>query len=216
MSDLALFGDEMVTTKELAEQMNTSPKVILENARKCLPNKRIENGKPTYWTKNEVTILLDWVKTHDGNHSSDLYFQSKSQLSTDLTPALKIKKAMELMQEGYEEEIAILKAKNAEKQAVIDRIEKAGGCFSIAQTAKALKLPYGRNTLFNRLKAMKFLSKSNEPYQAFVSPGYFKVISKVCSDNQNHIVPLVTGKGLVYLAKKFNTEIDPAVMPDAE
>ena len=42
----------------------------------------------------------------------------KSNLSTKLTPALKIKQAMLLMKEGYDEEIARLEAQN--KQLLID------------------------------------------------------------------------------------------------
>ena len=37
-------NEKLMTTKEIAEQLGTSPKVILENARKCLPDKEFENG----------------------------------------------------------------------------------------------------------------------------------------------------------------------------
>lgn len=37
--------EQLLSTKEVAEQLNTSAKVILENARKCLPNKIIEMVK---------------------------------------------------------------------------------------------------------------------------------------------------------------------------
>lgn len=48
----------------------------------------------------------------------------KSNLSTKLTPALKIKQAMLLMKEGYDEEIARLESEN--KQLLIDyQTEKA-------------------------------------------------------------------------------------------
>ena len=57
-----LTAEKLYTTKEVAEQLGTSPKVILENARKCLPNKRIENGKPTFWNQEEVTVLIYFMK----------------------------------------------------------------------------------------------------------------------------------------------------------
>lgn len=48
-----------------------------------------------------------------------------------------------------------------------------------------------------------------------VNQGNFKVIVKHVNDKVgNKVVTLVTGKGLVYLAKRFNTEIDPAVQAD--
>lgn len=215
--ELELFGEnkKTVTTRQLSEQLGTKPNVITENAKKCLPNKKIENGKPTLWSQEEVTVLLEFMKSN--NNRTDLDLSNRLiGTSTELTPALKIKKAMELMQEGYEEELSILRAKNAEKQAIIDRITKAKGCFSVAQTAKALKLPYGRNTLFDKLKRMNLLSEHNEPRQEQISAEHFKVVTKICKDGVNRLVPLVTSKGLVYLAKRFNTEIDESILPDYE
>ena len=60
-------------------------------------------------------MMLDYMQSN--NNRSDLPSTTVVQvISTELTPALKIKKAMELMQEGYEEEMARLKA---EKNRVI-------------------------------------------------------------------------------------------------
>lgn len=143
-------GFSYVTTKQFAEILGTSPKVVIENARKCLPSKKIENGKRTYWSKAEVTVVLDWMKNHDGNHSSDLYFRSKGALTTELTPALKIKKAMELMREGYEEELAILRERNAVQAAKItddapkvefyERVISTDGLTNFRDTAKELRV----------------------------------------------------------------------------
>ena len=47
MNELISKSEKLISTRELAEQLGTSPKVVLENAKKCLPNKRIENGKAT-------------------------------------------------------------------------------------------------------------------------------------------------------------------------
>lgn len=100
----------VVTTKELAEQLGTRPNVVTENAKKCLPNKKIENGKATYWTKEEVTVLLEFMKTNNANQHN--LSRSLIGASTDMTPALKLKMAMELAQEAYEEEIAHLRLCN--------------------------------------------------------------------------------------------------------
>lgn len=208
--------EKTMTTKELAARLNTSPKVILENAKKCLPNKTIENGKATYWSKAEVTVLLDCLKGNQKTHSSDLYFESKGALTTELTPALKIKKAFDLMQEGYEEELAILRAKNAEQQAVIDRIANGRGCYSINQTAKALKLPFGNITLFALLRNKGILNSDNSPRQEQINAGRFKVVVSFINDKVgNKPVTLTTGKGLVYLAKTLGTDIDSSVIADA-
>lgn len=136
-------------------------------------------------------------------------------VSTELTPALKIKKAFDLMQEGYEEEMAILKAKNLEQQKIIDRIANSKGYYSMNKTAKALKLPYGNQTLFKKLKEMGILNHDNTPKQEQINNGNFKVVVKFVNDKVgSKSVTLTTGKGLVYLARKFNTEIDETFSAD--
>lgn len=71
--------EKTMTTRELAKQLGTSPKVVLENAKKCLPNKKIENGKATYWTKEEVTVLLEQMKSSNLNQYS-LYWSGKGYI----------------------------------------------------------------------------------------------------------------------------------------
>lgn len=207
---------EIITTKELATTLNTSTKVVLENAKKCLPNKIIENGKPTYWNKAEVTVLLDCIKNNPKTNSNDLYLKSKG-ISTDLTPALKIKQAMEMMQEAYEEELAIIKARALEAEKVVKQITDGKGCYTIKQTAKALKLPYGQIKLFQELRARGILNNDNTPRQRHVDNGHFIVVVKHINEEiGNKPVTLTTGKGLVYLSKLLGAEIDNSVLPDYE
>lgn len=106
-------NDVSITTRELAQQLGTRPNVITENAKKCLPNKKIENGKPTYWSKAEVTVLLEFIKSNKigagVNLSNDLI-----GTSTDLTPSLRMIQAMEMFQKAANEELARLRAENVE------------------------------------------------------------------------------------------------------
>lgn len=83
MNDLTT--ENTISTKQLAKKLNTSPKIVLENAKKCLPNKVIQNGKPVRWTEKEVTVLLDALKNNSSDHTGNLYFQSKGELSSDFT-----------------------------------------------------------------------------------------------------------------------------------
>lgn len=79
--------DKLMTTKELAKQLGTKPAIITENAKKCLPNKKIQNGKPTYWSEAEVTILLEFMKKN--NNRTDLDLSNRTiGANTSLTPAL--------------------------------------------------------------------------------------------------------------------------------
>lgn len=107
-----LTTERTMTTRELADFLHTRPNVITENAKKALPNKVIRNGKQTYYTEQEVTILIEFIKGNKigagVNLSNDLI-----GTSTRLTPALKLKKAMEMAQEAYEEELERLKAENS-------------------------------------------------------------------------------------------------------
>lgn len=103
-----------------------------------------------------------------------------------------------------------------ESESVVNRIASGKGCFSMSQTAKALKLPYGRTKLFEKLRGLGLLDGNNTPMQEQVNSGHFKVVVKYVNEQVgNKAVTLTTGKGLVYLAKKFNTEIDESIKADA-
>jgi phage antirepressor YoqD-like protein len=78
-------------------------------------------------------------------------------------------------------------------------------------------LPYGNIKLFEKLRAMQILNLDNSPKQEHINNGNFKVVVKFINEKVgNKSVTLTTSKGLVYLAKKFNTEIDKNVLPDYE
>ena len=74
----------------------------------------------------------------------------------------------------------------------------------IGMAAKILKLGFGRNTLFQKLRqAGVFFSNRNEPKQRFVNAGYFEMKEKFIErDNHPGFVvtkTLVTQKGLAYI-----------------
>lgn len=217
--DIATDFEKMFSVKEIAENIGTSYDVINNAVKRVFPEV-VKNGKKTMLSKIQVTELIEELKSHTKT-TEQLTFETGSKVAkvyTELTPALKIKKAMELMQEGYEEELSILRAKNAEMQPkaeVYDRISDGTGCFSMNQTAKALKLPYGRIKLFERLRAEGILNSDNSPKQEQIDADRFKVVVKFINEKVgNKTVTLVTGKGLTCLARKLNTEIDHSVKAD--
>ena len=55
------------------------------------------------------------------------------------------------------------------------------------------------------------MNSDNTPKQEQINAGRFKVVVKVVENVGNRNVTLTTGKGLVYLAKRFNAEIDETV-----
>ena len=114
MNELVKKTEKTATTKQVAETLGCTVKTVLNNVEKFLPNKVVENGKPVTFTEAEVTVLLEGMKNNK-NNQHDLE-RSLQGISTKLTPALKIKQAMLLMQEGYEEEIARLESENEQLQ----------------------------------------------------------------------------------------------------
>lgn len=78
----------------------------------------------------------------------------------------------------------------------------------IGMSAKILKLGFGRNTLFGKLReAGVFFANRNEPKQRFIDAGYFEMKEKFIERN-NHpgfVVTkvLVTQKGLAYINHLF-------------
>ena len=114
---------KLLTTREVAENLKTSPKVILTNAKKCLPNKVFEHGKPTYWSEEEVTVLLECLKNNNNNQST--FTAAVKDITTSMTPALMIKQAMELAQKGYELELERIKAENLQLEESNKQLEHA-------------------------------------------------------------------------------------------
>lgn len=73
--------------------------------------------------------------------------------------------------------------------------------YSMSETAKLLKLPYGNKTLFAKLRDMKILRSNNEPYQNYTDRGYF--ILKITDIGYKLTsTTKVTGRGLRWLENK--------------
>jgi len=79
----------------------------------------------------------------------------------------------------------------------------------IGMSAKILKLGFGRNTLFKKLKEKGILfGNRNEPKQKYVDAGHFELTEKFIerNDHPGFVVTkvLVTQKGLAYINHLFN------------
>lgn len=217
MKQLSLVED-VITTKTLAEMLQTDKKVIIENAKKYLPQKQFEHGKTTYWTKPEVTILIDCMKSNNSNQYREkgAVTGAVTVASTDITPALKLKKAMELAQEAYEEELARLRAENQEKENKLleqkpkvefyDDVTGSTDTIDMKEVAKVLHIKgYGRNNLFEFLRNKKVLDRDNQPFQKYVDCGYFRIIESrfilPTGETRINLKTVVFQKGLDYIRK---------------
>lgn len=86
---------------------------------------------------------------------------------------------------------------------------KADGKVDIGQAAKILGLPFGRNTLFKKLKeAGVFFANRNEPKQKYIDAGYFEMtlLPPIHRDNHPDIMyqkVLCNPKGLALINLMF-------------
>lgn len=103
------------------------------------------------------------------------------------------------------------RAKIVEMQPKVEFAERIANysdkVFDIGETAKILKLSYGRNTLFQHLREMDILMKyKNEPYQKYIDSGYFKLDAVEISIGGLMVYEskiYITGKGLKWLEGKL-------------
>lgn len=183
---------------------HNTQKFYSENVLKALKQYQLRNAVPNAMKNKETAIEgnVSVIQTATVQCMIEKLMDNPDTLQLMLTESLK------------RNQILTQRAEIAE--SALARIENGKGCYSLAQTAKALKLPYGRNTLNDKLKQMGLLLASGEPYQDQINAGHFKVIVKHVNDYVgNKPVTLTTGKGLVYLAKRFNTVIDESIKADA-
>lgn len=120
--------------------------------------------------------------------------------------------------EAAEQRVKALEADNQQKDAKIAKLQPkadfADAAFitddkvDIGMAAKILKLGFGRNTLFQKLRQVGvFFSNRNEPKQRFVNAEYFEMKEKFIERNSHpgFVVTkiLVTQKGLAYINHLF-------------
>lgn len=82
------------------------------------------------------------------------------------------------------------------KADFFDAVADSKTAISMNEVAKVLNIKgYGRNNLFEFLRANKVLDRWNVPYQKYVDNGWFRVIEQHYQKNGE---PIVTTKTLVY------------------
>ena len=218
MNELTVKTNEKVmTVKEIADSLSVSTDTIKNCIRRILP-KKMQNGKTTFLNEKEVSMISKELKTN-GQVLNHLTYEDSSQVRntvTDLEILENYKRAntdfIALLERKYEEE----KEKRELAEMTLNRIADGNGCFTMNQTAKALKLPYGNIKLYENLRILGILNKDNTPKQEQLNAEHFRVVVKFVNEKVgNKAVTLTTSKGLIYLAKKLNTTIDETILADA-
>lgn len=217
MNKMTLFQEEeqTLTTKELADSLGVDVKTIQRTSARLFDINVVKSvsfgGRPTLvFTKAQATAIKIELQNHSKIARNG--FDTLS-VSNDLEGELLVQRAMAYQQQ----KIAELQKRAEIAESALNRIANGKGCFSMNQTAKALKLPYGNIKLYEKLRNEGILNRDNTPKQEQVNSGHFKVVLKYVSDSVgNKPVTLTTSKGLVYLARKFQWEIDESIKADAE
>ena len=163
------------------------------------------------WVTKEV---LPSIRKHGAYMTNDTLEQALA------SPDFLIQLATQLKEEkqkriAAEVKSGLLEMENAElkpKAEILERIAGTKGFVTMSQTAKILQLPYGRNTLFQKLKEKGiFFKNCNEPKQSYIQQGYFKLkvthINNEIEGELSVITSLVTKKGLEFLARQFINEV---------
>lgn len=200
------------SVQDIAAATGTTRYVILRAIERVFPSK-IQNGIKTVLNKEECTILLDEIKNNK-TVKERLPLQSVQSLSsvqTEMTPALKLAQAQQMMQEAYEALLAMERAKVAAltpKAEAYDAITDSRGAISIANTAKVLAFKdIGQNKLFAILRDLHILQNNNIPYQRYIDDGYFRVIEQkyTTPDGETHISfkTLVFQRGVEYIRRQL-------------
>ena len=171
-----------------------------------------KNGRQN--EKKEYALTLDCAKEismlqrNDKGKEARKYFIEVEKLAKQkLAPTnpLDLLKLAVSEMEKKDKQIAVLQPKAELMDKVLDVEEK----IDIGQASKILELPFGRNTMFRKLREKGiFFKNRNEPKQEYIKRQYFVLKEKYIARN-NHdgfvvVKVLVTQKGLEFLSNVFN------------
>jgi phage antirepressor YoqD-like protein len=197
MNELTEFGDKKIITDEVCRILGCDKSTLMRNWREiesvagAATVKKIEHGKPTYWTEFEVTLLLEKMKGN-ANNQSDLPSRLEG-VETSKSRALRIELLHKQIEAELEAEIAELKAKteaDRPKVEFFDQVADSKDAIQMRDVAAVLNIPgWGRNKIFALLRQLKILDDRNIPYRAYQDKGYFRVIEQEFTDaeGETHI-----------------------------
>lgn len=208
------------STKEFLSTLSAVRGIILTDLVEIIQG---GNDKQGTWMHEDVALeFARWLSPSFAIWCND---RIKELLTTGVTTVANddeaIAYAMSVLQKRLEQakaEKAMLEAENKQKDAKIAKLQPkadfADAAFTtddkvdIGMAAKILKLGFGRNTLFQKLRQVGvFFSNRNELKQRFVNAGYFEMKEKFIERNSHpgFVVTkiLVTQKGLAYINHLF-------------
>jgi phage antirepressor YoqD-like protein len=189
-----LTRERKMTVKEIADVLNVTPEAIKKHIRKYYPE-LLTNGYTTYLNEQQITeIKKNMIPT--------------TQVVGAVTDSEMQQKTIEVMQYWINKtKEAELKLKEAQpKIDFYNAVTESTDTIDMSEVAKVLNIKkIGRNTLFEILRERNILRENNQPYQAFIDRGYFRVIEtsfiKPDGSTKINIKTVVYQKGLDFIRK---------------
>ena len=213
-------GNQVVSEKELYKNLgyktqhwaNWYKKNILNNDFAIINEDFIE--LPLSGRSKDFALKIDFAKrlsmlarTIEGEKIRNYFLEVEKIAKNKVAPTnpLDLLKLAVSEMEKKDKQIAFLQPKAELMDKVLDAEEK----IDIGQASKILELPFGRNTMFKKLREKGiFFKNRNEPKQEYIKRQYFVLKEKYITRN-NHdgfvvVKVLVTQKGLEFLSNMFN------------
>ncbi|VVB59515.1 Phage antirepressor protein KilAC domain protein [uncultured archaeon] len=210
-NELIGITEKTMTVQELADSLHVSDKTIRRTIISI--NETLDSTAQGYiHTENGIAIRLTEAQCTrikmelEGHHN----LADNTAVKTVSNDMEFFAKSIEL-QKYATARIAELEKQNKEqKQQLIEQQPKVDfaetitadqhSTFDMSHVAQELKLPYGKNTLFARLRDLGILKSDNTPYQRYVDTGYFKVYP-VPTPVGTKLTTKVTQRGVDYIRK---------------
>lgn len=234
MSDLVFQnsnGNDVTTSLLVAEVFGKNHKDVLRDIERlsCSEDFRVRNFAHTPYTHPqngqvyhyyEMTkdgfsfLVMGYTGAKAGEFKEKFineFNRREALLKNDDYILMRSQQILQKRIEIAEQKIKQLEDKNAKQEPYVSFAKtafKAEGKVDIGQAAKILGLPFGRNTLFKKLKEKGILFKRNEPKQKYVDAGYFELTQLPPIHRNNHpdiivMKVLCTQKGLAYINHLF-------------
>lgn len=228
MNDLAIQSKPTMSSREIAELTGIRHDNVMRACRGLkdsgvspqieeTPYVLAHNGqtyKEFQLSKRDSLVLVARLSPEFTARIVDRWQELESQLAKPTLPGnyLEALKCLVCSEESRLQLAAVnetLAANNAvmlPKAQFHDAVTESKNCQTIEQVAKVLKT--GRNRMFDFLRGAGILiPNSRLPYQRFIDAGYFRIVEIQFTDStgksRTDCKPLVTGKGLTYIQKRF-------------